>query len=88
MAPDGVGIISGLAALVLEALLLILEELLLEWQGLQGAHHAHVIRAHLAYDLACLQDATDLPSATASNLLRWRWALLYSQGDAGLSLAH
>jgi hypothetical protein len=85
--PDSVAIIPGLAALVLEAPFLILEELLLEWEGLQGAHHALVVRAHLADDLACLQDATELPTATASKSLRWRWALLDSQGGAGLSLS-
>ena len=69
MAPDRIVLIPGLAALVLEAPLLVLEELLLEWKGLQCAHHALVVRAHLTDYLACLQNVFELPTGTASHPL-------------------
>ena len=87
MTPDSIVLIPGLAALVLEAPLLVLEEFLLEWEGLQRAHHALVVRADLADDLARLQDALELPTGTANQPMRWRWALLHSQGRPELALA-
>ena len=66
MSPDRIALVPGLAALVLEAPLLVLEELLLEWKGLQRAHHALVVGADLADDLARLQDALELSMGTAT----------------------
>ena len=86
MSPDRIALVPGLAALVLEAPLLVLEELLLEREGLQRAHHALVVGADLADDLARLQDALELPMGTATQPMRWWGALLHSQRGPGLGL--